>query len=131
MDKLPTSTGDRRTSEPSTVAPENRRTPKRKRESIPTIHFQVLLLLVSGRLYVFPYPQFSVQNKKSPHVFLAKTKCWTVGMPVSTVDFLGKTTASHVCCLQCLSLRTHEMGMDTQQCPIHLHACPTSSLTCR
>ena len=31
-------------------APENRPKPKRKRESIPTIHFQVLLLLVSGRV---------------------------------------------------------------------------------
>ncbi len=31
-------------------APETRPKPKRKRESIPTIHFQVLLLLVSGRV---------------------------------------------------------------------------------
>ena len=31
-------------------APENRPGPKRKRESIPTIHFQGLLLLVSERV---------------------------------------------------------------------------------
>ena len=34
-------------------APENRPGPKRKRESIPTIHFQVRKLLVSGRVMIW------------------------------------------------------------------------------
>ena len=32
-------------------APENRQSPKRKQSSEPTLHFQVLLLLVSGSVY--------------------------------------------------------------------------------
>ena len=42
--------------------------PKRKRESIPTIHFQVLWLLVSGRVV-------SIGNRKSHLIWVPKRSC--------------------------------------------------------
>ena len=51
-----------------------------------------------------PIKKKHLSNHSLKKKITGKTKCWTVGMPVSTVDFLSATTASHVCCLQGLSL---------------------------
>ncbi len=72
------------------IAPKNWPGPKRKKTSLPTIHFQVLLLLVSGRLYVWCHIKLHVDHPYSPPSSealapgVAAQGCWQPWLSSST-----------------------------------------------